>query len=181
MFEKYFVTAPVAVALKEAGFDEPCIAAREYYSDSNGNYQEELHVAYISHPPEISIYSDKIQKLMVRKPGLFKDLRLNSQFPTWLYAAPLYAQVFEWFLKKGLYLHPYLLNGPINIAFKEKWGVNIFNPAGSLEWPVVPFQPDPNKFEDDRQTYIHADKRDAYEQAIIAAIKLLPNESKKEM
>jgi hypothetical protein len=112
MFEKYFVTCPVAVALREAGFDEPCMASWECYETTTLHQKaivsyKELHIAYLSQPPDQSIYSDKIQKLMAKSPGLFKDQRTNSTFPEWLYAAPLYDQVLEWFMSKGLYLHQY--------------------------------------------------------------------------
>lgn len=166
MFEKYFVTCPVAVALKHAGFDEPCMAARE-----RDGAEDILHIAYDSKPPNPAIYSEAIQKLMVDRPGMFIDIRRNSEMQPCQFAAPLYDQVFEWLFSKGLYLHPYYApQSDGKAATEPKYGVNVFDKNLKLLWP--------NNDIFYGEVILYTERRDAIEQAILAAIKLLPDEHK---
>lgn len=168
MFEKYFVTCPLSIALRAAGFDEPCMATRETYLDGS----QKFNISYSSEPLNPATYNSIIKEAMELRPGLFVPKLKNSEFPPWLYAAPLYDQVFEWLFSKGIYLHPYYapkFEGKKAIA--ARWGVNIYNldlkflNAGGLLGAMAG-EP------------VNADRRDAIEQAIFAAIKLLTNEPK---
>lgn len=169
MFEKYFVTCPVAITLRGAGFDEPCMAAWE----CNGDLEDEnriLHIAYDSKPPNPAIYNEEIQALMKDRPGMFMNRRRNSEISPWLYAAPLYDQVFEWLFSKGIYLHPYYVS-PLVIKDEGVWGCNLYESStNNYLWPEYALS--------DKKEYHTHERRDVIEQAILAAIKLLPNESK---
>lgn len=170
MFEDYFVTCAAAVALREAGFNEPCMAVHEYYKFHGKEYKE-FHIAYFGKPGEPRMYSDKIQKLMIKRPGLFIDQRTNQQFPPWLYAAPLYEQVLDWFLSKGLYLHPYNLQGIRTKDMEHKWGVNIFDMEYNHLWPSIPLT---KAYTQEMQLFLADGRRLALNNAILPAIKLLP-------
>lgn len=169
MFEEYFVTYMLAKVLRTAGFDVPCIGVWEY-SVWDDKPEAELHINYLSFDTTDHIYNKEIQALLKSRPGLFQDKRTNQTLPPWLFAAPLYDQVFAWLFKKGLYLHPYYapkFEG--KKAVKAQWGVNIYDldlkflNAGGL---LAAMEGEP----------VNADRRDAIEQAILAAIKLLKNE-----
>jgi hypothetical protein len=141
MFEKYFVTCNVAILLKNVGYDEPCIAVY----DCN-KVDAEHRIDYGNHP--------------------FQPHR-NSKLQPWLYAAPLYQQVFEWLESKGLYLHPYKV--PLLNEQPAYYGVNIFNDEGMHLWPDVPHDKDYHK---NIQKYYYYDKLIAWRHAIMAAIRL---------
>lgn len=150
MFEKYFVTCPVAVALKAAGFDEPCMALWRTFKAPT---QPSSQIIYNNEDPDAWMYECR-----------------NSGLPNWQFARPLYQQVFEWFMSKGIYLHPYYapkFEG--KKAILAQWGVNIYNldlkflNAGGL---LGAMEGEP----------VNINQRDAMDQAILEAIKLLPNE-----
>ncbi len=173
MFEKYFVTCPVAVALRGAGFDEPCMAAREHYMDGD-EVVDILHICYFDSPTNIDLYIETIRELLKSRPGLLEDKRTNKQLPPWLYAAPLYGQVLEWFMSKGLYLHPYYapkFDG--KIAIEPKYGCNVLDKNLKHLWPEGGIF--------SNVVIIYPDRRAALEQAILVAIKLLSDVSKLDM
>ena len=166
MFEDYFVTCNVAVALKGAGFDEPCMASWERYKALKYVTGDKLHIHYSNFPTSPDNYNDTIKAAMLAHPGLFAEKRKNSEWPPWLYVAPLYDQVFDWLLNKGLYLHPYKTPGP-------KWGVNIYDIDFNHVWP----NNTPNEsYHYNQMKYLHDGKKLALTEAILQAIKLLPNE-----
>ena len=170
MFEKFFVTCPVAIALRAAGYDEPCMAVHEYY-EFNGKPFRKLHIVYLAEPPATSIYSDKIQKLMETHPGLFKEFRTNQKFPPWLYAAPLYDQVFDWLGTKGLHLHVHYIAKDVLRKDHGVWGCSVYDiTTGNLLSPLFKLT--------ERIEYPHKERRTAIEQAILAALKLQSHEPK---
>lgn len=185
MFEKYFVTCPVAVALRAAGFDEPCMASWEHYDHTRSlTAFEEPNIMRINYTNSVldpRIYNEELQRVMKERPNLFAQKLQNSQLPAYLYAAPLYGQVLEWLHGQGIRVHEnYLTTGERKIATKLAWAVRLVDTkTGKTLWPDTKIafskegifeiiEPD-NEFEV---------QRDAWEQSILAAIKLLPNESK---
>jgi hypothetical protein len=175
MFEKYFVTCPVAVALRGAGFDEPCMACWEHYRPDGTltTFEEadKFRINYSSEPQDPRMLSQAIRDIMKERPGLFQRLIKNTDLPPYLYAAPLYDQVLEWFMSKGLYLHPfYAPRFEGKIAVEPKYGTNVYNKDLKYLWPEGGM----GIFSKGNITL--PDRRDAIDQAILAAIKLLPNE-----
>lgn len=174
MFEKYFVTCPVAVALRGAGFDEPCMAARECYEGPD-DIVDILHICYFSSPTNTDLYVETIRELLKTRPAMMNEKRTNKQLPPWLYAAPLYVQVFEWFEARGLYLHDYRITANVNrISKKTVYGTSVFDDQGMQLWPIITNLGDRDVF----VKHSHDTLQLARDQAILAAIKLLPNEPK---
>jgi len=85
--EKEFCTYKQALALKELGFDEPCIAY--YFSDSSFNDAAEEDDTL--HPGDPRFYSDTNRSLSAYTKD---ELKYNSV------TAPLYQQAFRWFREK---------------------------------------------------------------------------------
>lgn len=172
MVEEYFVTCEVAIALRAAGFDEPCMGVHEYYQTVEGPYSDELHINYSNRPTNPDTYNDTIRKLMLTRPGLFVEKHRNSELQPWFYAAPLYDQVIDWFLTKGLYLHPYKTIRPKKNKATKIWGVNILNNDGEHLWPAVALT---RNYSQEMQKYLTDGRRLALNTAILAGLKLLDN------
>lgn len=167
MFENYFVTCNVAVALKKIGFDEPCMAWFEYY-EIDGKTTQAFHIAYSNAPTNPGMYNDMIKEILESRSIDISPARMNSRLQPWQYAAPLYQQVFEWLETKGLYLHPYRV--PRLRELPEWYGVNIFNEKGKQVWPIVPLNKD---YHENATMYYFPDKKSAYWHSILAAIEIL--------
>lgn len=168
MFADYFVTCNVAIALRNVGFDEPCMAMHEHY-DHNDIQHSELIIGYSNRPTTPEIYNSTIQKLLEERPGLFKEQRRNSMLPKWQYAAPLYDQAFDWLLIKGYYLHDYHI--PKLEQAPARWGVNLYDDNGDLVWPELTMND---------QAYLYENKRAAWRHGLLAAIKLIKEQQNKD-
>ncbi len=161
MFDGYFVTCDVAIALRNVGFDEPCMAVHEHYTHNSMQYTK-LIIGYSNQPTTPEIYNSTIQKLLEEKPDLFKEQRRNSLLPVWQYAAPLYDQVFDWLMIKGYYLHDYPI--PKLEQAPVRWGVNLYDDKGGLVWPKLTLND---------QAYLYEEKREAWRYGLLAALKFL--------
>ncbi len=165
MFEDFFVTCPLAIALRAAGYDEPCMAAWHSVTHK-GIKTDNLFIGYYNYEQPIEIYNENIQHVMKTRPGLLQDKRTNQTMPPWLYAAPLYDQLFLWLFKKGLYLHKFYapLFDNHERAISPQWGINVFNLDLKLISPAGWFS---------AMTCSDPDQRIAFENGIKQALKLL--------
>lgn len=156
MFEDYFVTTNVAVALRKAGFDEPCMGA-------HNTQDNKLHISYTNEPTDFHTIAIK---------------RRNSELPEHLYAAPLYDQVFDWLLQSNIRIHDVLISTDSGNGTTMGWRVYLYNgTTGKALWPpVMVAYKYPASYEIVEHSRLYKDKKQAWEQAILEAIKLLPNE-----
>lgn len=161
MFDKYFVKIPVAIALKKAGFDEPCIGVHEYYTHQDITTSI-LRISYNNHALDKYDRDDEVIRQMVLRRGLIEERRCNSELPQWLFAAPFYDQVLDWLESKGVYIHPYRI--PEFQESSAKWGVNVYDLSGNLLWP---------KWNLDSEIKYFQDKYEARCQALLPAIDLI--------
>lgn len=74
-----------ALALKELGFDEPCLA---YYESQDKN----LVINYNNLP----LMTEEQKK----RPGLYTTDNRNSVLPQWAISTPTFSQAFRWFREK---------------------------------------------------------------------------------
>lgn len=91
--EKKFVTYPVAKALKEVGFDEPCLAIFE--PDERYNHKGENRLVMMGQPNDYEIYSTKSFYRNTDEDEGYLELLGNNE-----YLAPLWQDVIEWFMVK---------------------------------------------------------------------------------
>lgn len=143
---KQFTPYHVSVALRDAGFDEPCFA-----TDDMGT------------------------KVGVLDPAQFKvtgfQFVTNSELQDGAVASPLYQQVFDWLEMRNIRIHDYW------VYFEGKHGCNVFDKlTGKLLWPHRNFAHLQELHEKkEMDPYLHYSKRDAWNEAITEAIKLLKN------
>lgn len=139
---------PIARALKEANFQEYCIAKWTTTTTQKGKLICSSNFKY-----------------------------LNNELQDKECAAPLYDQVLEWLFKKGLYLHPYLMDGnavELNTVTKPGWSCNILRKGTyKILWPKLLLSVRTNY-----KDYLHPTKQKAYDQAIMKALDLLQQKDK---
>lgn len=93
-----FVPYEIALALKEMGFDEPCIGS---YEDNKLSPPPVLHVSYSNQPINTSMWKEEYVETYKKRPKMFEGKEpKNSKMPQWKVAAPLYDQVIDWFIEK---------------------------------------------------------------------------------
>lgn len=73
--KEQFVTYKIALALRELGFDEPCMARYE-------------------------VRTNELTEVMFPKLQMFVRTDSQEEFSWQICSAPLYQQVFDWFIKK---------------------------------------------------------------------------------
>jgi hypothetical protein len=173
MFTEYFVTCNVAVALRQAGFNELCMGIWCVLTKDNVPVQK-LYLYYNNIPPNQRILiRPEITEDVIEADTYWLDQRLNTFMPPWIYSAPIYPQVLKWLSKRGLYIHPCRI--PIlkeKSAPTEIWTVAIYSKAGSQLWPQIPLM----SYQERIKEYYYDTEQAAYEQAILAALKILePN------
>jgi hypothetical protein len=178
MFEKYFVTCNVAKALREVGYNEPCLAVWEYY-EFEDNRSEHLYIGFYSHEIPDNIYNEQIRALMNSRPGMFEKKRTNQTLQPWLYAAPMYQQVFDWLMTHNIHVHDCYIAKKVNMQGTEAvWYVNLIDTiTQDSYWPSLNFKSilmiDGNqKWTIESQIYYETD-REAWEAAILQAIEIL--------
>jgi len=143
MLANYIVPPHVAWALKDAGFNEPCLAKWP------------------------STYCDLL------KPVTSDQFHYkNSELEQSEFTAPLYDQILMWFLDHNLNIVPYYLEGRMVDAAKSlkgSWVCTVHSVRTTKQlWPQMLMSIRINNAK-----YLHDDKHKAYDQAIIAAIRLL--------
>jgi len=149
MLAKYFVPVQIAIALKGIGFDEPCISVWERAANGK-RFTDNLY-----------ILTDE-------------SYARNCMLTAASYAAPLYDQVFEWFIVNGLSIHDYYIPGPYTGKGKEtepgNWSCSILTiKTGKSMWPGALLA---TKM---KPSLMHKDRRGALDQAILEAIKIIKN------
>lgn len=102
-----FVPYEIALALKEMGFDEPCIGS---YEDNKLSPPSVLHVSYSNQPINTSMWKEEYVETYKKRTKMFEgEEPKNSKMPQWKVAAPLYDQVIDWFIEKhgiSMYVSP---------------------------------------------------------------------------
>lgn len=178
MFEKYFVTCNVAVALREAGYNEPCMAVWEYY-EFEKDRNEKLYIGFYSHEVPDNIYNEQIRALKQSRPGMFENKRTNQTLQPWLYAAPMYQQVFDWLMEQNIRVHDCYISKKVNAqAAKAVWYVNLIDTnTQDTYWPTLNFKSilikdGDRKWTIESQIYYETDRK-AWEAAILQAIEIL--------
>jgi hypothetical protein len=104
--EKYFVPVEIAVKLKEAGFNEPCLMFFD-----------------------LEVFGQVVDPHQYRVMGYHSVM--NSEIDTERYtAAPLYHQVFDWLEKRDIRIQDYHI-----FCEEKKWGANVFEMStGNMLW-----------------------------------------------
>jgi hypothetical protein len=111
--DKEFIPYEQALALKELGFDEPCLAHLIGFGDGtieNGKYV--INYQQVFYPNDFIKSDDKAEEL-----GLH---------PFGICGVPLYQQAFKWFREK------YGLHSTITSISQESWQWHITKPGESL-------------------------------------------------
>ncbi len=168
MFTEYFVTCNVAVALRQAGFNELCMGVWRVLTKDNIPVQK-LYIYYNNIPSNQRILIRQERTKDVAEAGTYwQDQRINTLMPPWIYAAPIYPQVLKWLNNRGLYVHLIpMLND--KSASAEKWKASIYSKVGSQLWPKIPLM----NYHERIKAYHFDTEVAAYEQAILAALKIL--------
>ena len=102
IMNKEFIPYEQALALKELGFDEPCLST--YTWDG---------------------FKHDVLTCISENPVIIKE-RLNSNNDKYTYSAPLYQQAFRWFREK------YQLHSTITSISQESWQWHITKPGELL-------------------------------------------------
>ena len=121
--DKEFIPYEQALALKELGFDEPCLA---YYTTTN-----DVAIDKEGNKTNFILLSSKLRGELVGhgsvKNSLFKWLKENDKTSGELYTlsnsmtAPLYQQAFRWFREK------YNIDSMIQPTYSTKYKYRIFH------------------------------------------------------
>lgn len=178
MYEELFVPVMIAVALKEVGFDEPCMAIHEHYEHEDILHSK-LLINYSNQPINPVLYNETIKVALLHCPDLLNVPQNNSKLPTWLFAAPIYEQVFDWLHQRGLNIHDLFIAKDV---FKKgadgAWMVTITDTlTGKMLWParIIEFT---SGVEQNTDNMVFNIKRNAWDAAIFAAIKMLNDANK---
>lgn len=177
MFEEYFVLPPIARALRECGFNEPCIGA---YEINAWGCESKLIISYTNQRIDPNEFDEATKELFIKRPGLFRDLRKNSELPQWLYAAPLYDQVKNWLFTKNLRIHEtYIAKTVFKKGDNGAWFYSVYDTIeGNCLWPPVIIHSQIDGFyEDTIRKDAKRSTRIALEEAILKAINILKNET----
>ncbi len=119
-----FVPYEIALALKEMGFDEPCIGS---YEDNKLSPPPVLHVSYSNQPINTSMWKEEYVETYKKRPKMFEgEEPKNSKMPQWKVAAPLYDQVIDWFDSKNVHIYAFKYNG------NWQWKIDIANSTDSF-------------------------------------------------
>jgi hypothetical protein len=115
MIEKEFIPYEEALALKELGFDEPCMG--RYYSKNK----------------EIPIFMQwtKAENFNSKILPLDNKFGITTDTLSPFISAPLYSQAFRFFREKYNLHYPIQIQG--NLWFFEKWSLNGFKTYEEVE------------------------------------------------
>lgn len=177
MFSEYFVTCSIAIALKKAGFDEQCMGAWEHYNYKGGDFTE-LIIAYSNQPTIPEIYNSTIQQALAERPGLFKERQKNSQLQPWLYAAPLYQQVFDWLIMHNIRVHDVYINSWAETGITIGWAYTLFEISTGKALSKTAFIGCKYGHEEGiNYKRICIDRKAAWDEAILKALELVGQQS----
>lgn len=166
MFEDYFVASNVAVALRNIGFDEPCMGFHEHYTRDEVLHSKMI-INYSNLPIDPEAYNSTIRQAIKEKPGLIKQDCCNSTLAQWQYAAPLWDQLFNWLVTKGIHVHCYEV--PALNEQPRRYGVNLFNMTGKQLWPNISL----DQALVNELYYTYEDKLAAWRHGSLAACKII--------